>query len=300
MSPVRPVDAAFEGFRIVRDRPGLILAWTGFYLLFLLAIVLVLLVPNLGDLAAVERYGSERTFDELLARFGPSIIVAVPMSIAMITVLPAAILRSILRPDEGRHAYLRLGTDELRLFGLYLLVVVLIVPVTTGLYQAAVVYLGQWAGPLSGLVAALGALGGLLLVVFLFVRLSLSGAVIFAERRVRIVHAWRMTHGSFWQLLGALALGFLFFTGVMVASLLVSFLLAKLMGGFSLVGELVGPGPSAISRGEALLLLGQLVIQYAILMLLVVLAAVIFIAAQARAYLQIKAAGAAAATAGQP
>lgn len=287
MSLVRPVDAAFEGFRIVREKPGLVLAWTGFYLLFLLAIVLVLLLPNLGALPAVERYGSERNFEELWARFGPSILVAAPLSIAMITVLPSAILRSILRPAESRHAYLRLGMDELRLFGLYLLIVVLIVPVTTGLYQAAVVFLGRYAGPLSGLVAGLGAIGGLLLVIWLFVRLSLSGAVIFAERRLRIDHAWRMTHGNFWQLLATLLLGVLFFVGVMVASLLVSFLLAKFLGGFSLVGELVGPGPSAISRGEALLLLGQLAIQYAILMLLVVLAAVIFIAAQARAYLQI-------------
>ena len=118
-----PSDTAFEGFRIIRDRPGLILAWTGFYLLSLLAMIVILLVPNLGTLAAVEVTGQHRDFSQLLARFGPALLVALLVAMIMPIMLVTAIYRTVLNPEDKGFAHLKISTDELRMFLISLLVI---------------------------------------------------------------------------------------------------------------------------------------------------------------------------------
>ena len=101
---ISPSDTAFEGFRIIRDRPGLILAWTAFYLLSLLAMIVILLVPNFGNLAAVEATGTQRDFSELLARFGVSMFIAFPLAVIMPIMLVTAIYRTVLNPEDKGFA----------------------------------------------------------------------------------------------------------------------------------------------------------------------------------------------------
>lgn len=291
MAKVVPVDAAFEGFRIIRDRPALILAWTGFYFLSLMAMVLILLVPNLGALGVVERVpGQQRDFDELLARFGPSILIVFPLAMAMLTTLASAVYRAVLRPDDRSFAYLKFGGDELRLFIMSLTLLVLFTLVST-VYGFLVLLLVQAAGPLSDIVAVLGSLGGLAILLWLGVRLSLAGAMTFAQRRIRLIAAWKQTRGQFWPLLWTLCLTAVFIGGVTILAFLLSLLLGMLMGGFSLLGELASPDLTGVSQGVALALLGQLLVQLAIQVLLIVVVLVMFYAPPCRAELQISAEG---------
>lgn len=288
MGKVQPLNAAFEGFRIVRDRPQLILAWTGFYLVSLLVMIVILLVPNLGTLAASTHTGGQRDFDQLLARFGPAILIVFPLAMAMITVLAAAVYRAVLRPEEKAFAYLKLSWDEARLFALSVMVLLLFT-VVSGVYGLGLVLLAQAAGPMREVVTLLGSFGGLALVVWLGVRLSLAGAMTFADRKIRLIAAWRQTRGQFWPLLWTLGLTIAFVLGVVLLAFAFSLLLATLLGGFSLLGELASPDLTDVTPGFALALLGQLLLQLAIQVLLIVLILVIFYAPPCRAEQQISA-----------
>lgn len=287
MATVKPVDAAFEGFRIIRDKPGLILAWTGCYFLSLVAMVLILLLPNLGTLQAVTRGGGERNLDELLARFGPWILVVLAIAIVLVTVLPGAVFRAVLKPEQKRFAYMRLGADEWRMLGLYLLVV-LAFSAASAAYGAVLVFALAQSGPLEWLVGGVGTIGGVALLGWLFVRLSLAGPVAVADDRLKIPTAWRLTFGEFWRLVATLLLSMLFYSGVFLLALCISLLLAKLFGGFSLLGELQEPDGAEITQASAIAGICLIVLQQAIWTLLIVLWVVIFSAAPARALQQLR------------
>ncbi|MFZ5670629.1 MAG: hypothetical protein ACOY4K_14165 [Pseudomonadota bacterium] len=282
-----PSDAAFEGFRIIRDRPGLILAWTGFYLASLLAMVMVLLIPNIGALTAIAPV-RDRDFDQLFARFGPAFLVAMLLAMTMMTVLITAIFRAVLRPEESRWAGLRVGWDEARVFAVSVAVFFVFAVASAG-FGLGVVVVGDIAPGLRGLLTVVGSAGGLALIVWLAVRFYLSGAQTFAEKRVALIGAWRLTHGQFWRLLWTVALSVVFALIVVTVAFTVSLVLARLLGGFSLLGELVNPDPGAITQGLALKLLGQLLLQLAIQALVIVLVLTIFYAAPAAAYRILKA-----------
>jgi hypothetical protein len=284
---VAPLDAAFEGFRIIRDRPGLILIWTGVYFLSLVAMVLVLLLPNLTTLQAVTDAGGERNLDELLARFGPWILVVLVMALVLVTVLPGAVFRSVLRPHDRSFAYMKLGADEGRMLGLYL-IVALIFSLTSAAYGAAAIFTLSLSGPLEWLVGGLSTLGGIALLGWLFVRLALAGPVTVADEKLALRTAWRLTRGSFWQLVATLFLSMVFYLGVLALAAVISLLLAGVFGGFSLLGELSQPSAARITRGEALAGIALIVVQQAIWTLLIVLWVVIFSAAPARALQQLR------------
>ena len=288
---ISPTDTAFEGFRIIRDRPGLILAWTGFYLLSLLAMIVVLLVPNIGNLAAVESTGVQRDFGELVARFGVSMFIAFPLAVIMPIMLVTAIYRTVLTPEDKGFAHLKISADELRMF-LVSLLVILIFALASGIYGALVVIVANNSGGLHGAVTWVGSIGGAVLLAWLAVRLALASVMTFAEHHFRLGAAWRLTQGQFWRLLLTLALTILYAILVVAAALTLSIILAKLTGGFSLMGALAGPDLTHLTPALALGLLGELLLQMALQTLLIVLVFVIFYAPPAAAYRRLKATGA--------
>lgn len=285
---ISPTDTAFEGFRIIRDRPGLILAWTGFYLLSLLAMIIVLLVPNFGSLAAVEATGVQRDFGELAARFGVSIYIAFPLAVIMPIMLVTAIYRTVLNPEDKGFAHLKISADELRMF-LVSLLVIFIFAMASGIYGALVVVVANNSGGLHRAVTVVGSLGGVVLLGWLAVRLALASVMTFAEHHFRLWAAWRLTQGQFWRLLLTLGLTILYAVGVVILALLFSLLLAKLTGGFTMMGRLASPDLSHLTPALALGLLGELLLQMALNTLLVVLVFVIFYAPPAAAYRRLKA-----------
>lgn len=283
-----PIDTAFEGFRIIRDRPGLILAWTGFYLLSLLAMIVILLAPNLGNLATVEVTGVRRDFGELLARFGPALLVALLVALIMPIMLVTAIYRTVLSPEDKGFAHLKISADELRMF-LVSLLVIFIFAIASGLYGAVVVLLANASGELRGVVTKVGSLGGAVLLGWLAVRLSLAGVMTFAEHHFRLGAAWRLTRDQFWRLLLSLALTILYAVLVVIVALTLSLVVAQVTGGLSLMGELASPDMTNLTPGLALAILGELLLQMALQTLLIVLVFVIFYAPPAAAYRRLKA-----------
>jgi hypothetical protein len=240
MKPFSATDAAFAGFRLIRQRPMLVVVWTLVSLGLILAIVLLaalLLGSSFMELARLGE-GAEPSVEQVTSIFlmlVPLVIVALPVGLLYAGVMAAGVNRAILRPDEKAFFYLRLGADEFRqavvLFvqglgwmGVYLLCV-LIVGLTAG-FGALASGVGGDAPDAGGIGAMIGSIflvgiGGVALALFLMVKFSLASAQTFQTRQINIFGSWSLTKGRFWPILGAFLLAFVFIVMISIAQSLI-------------------------------------------------------------------------------
>lgn len=214
-----PTEAAFEGFRLTREKPLIVVGWTGLHLavnLVVMALATSILGSSMTDIMAMSANpmaADPAAFETL----GPKLLLfeaaALPLLLMMNAVFAGAAYRAVLQPDEAsRFGYLRLGGDELRLAQLYLVLsfmvigAMMVVFIVVGVLLAVIGAAsggganGAMAGGLA-LAAALTAMLGAL--AYFGVRLSLAGPATFVEKKLTLRPAWAMTKGHFWPLLGA-------------------------------------------------------------------------------------------------
>lgn len=203
-------ESAFEGFRLARRAPMALLAWAAAYIVFFAVFFAVAggSLINIINLAEQIEQSAEPSMDDLMVVFrayGSMMLLALPLSLLFSAVLTAAVARSVLRPEDKRFGYLRLGRDELRILGATLIVALLMFAVVMAGSVVVGGFLGM-AGALSAPFLILPAvLSGLALVAvsaWLTVRLSLVAPTTFAEQKIAIKESWAMTKGRFWPLLG--------------------------------------------------------------------------------------------------
>jgi len=263
--PVKlPLEFAFEGFRVIRERPALIAWWGGFYLLSSL-LVMVLLQIFFGDLLArmgtiLQPARDLPSLLRMLSEAGPLIAPIEGLSflcyLAIITVLTCAIFRAVLGDEAPALGYLRLGRDELRQFGV--VVLFLVVSLFANLLFAGAGVAAGKAIAATGL-RATGFVVGLLLygaaMVWFIIRFSVYGVATFARRRIVMLEAFRLTRGVFWPLLA----------GYLVAALmsvLVVVLFSLVNMPIQAVTQVPGVAPAAVTQLKALgnpgILLGYL------------------------------------------
>jgi hypothetical protein len=211
-----PTDAAFEGFRLTRERPRAVLAWAAAYFVFSLAATLIAIAavgPGLAALRALNEAANPDTaaLARALAQMVPMLSVVAPIEVVFFAVLNCAIYRAVLRPQERGLAYFRLGADEARMVVLSVILFVL--------WMAGVFFVGLIVGIAAATLGAVGNaftafLGAVVdafavcLAVWAFVRLSLVGPMTFDQRRIVVFSSLRLTHGAFWPLFGAYVLAF--------------------------------------------------------------------------------------------
>ncbi len=228
-------DVAFTGFGVVRQHPKGLFAWWLFALAFSLllgAVFVGLAGPDLGKLMAIS---GQPTADPtqlmaLMSRLAPAYVVFVVLVLTSNAILSAAMIRAVLRPQDDRYGYLRLGTDELRQLGLLLLTSL----VFTGVYFGVAIVVGL-------LLAVTRAATNMLLIVlflslaavmlFLAVRLSLAAALTFDTRRINLFGSWGLTRGRFWRLFGTYLLVFALAAVVYLLSLLLIFAVGAILNG---------------------------------------------------------------------
>lgn len=229
-------------FRLFRDSPVALLIWwaiaTGF------AAASTFALGAFQQPEAVRMPGAMGSAIAMLLLF---YLVMILVSV----VQSAAAFRAVMRPDEGMAGFLRVGMDELRVFGMGALWVIALIVWYFLLAAFGVVIFrlilsgGPGIGPL-GLVAIMLLLLSPIygLAIWLHVRLSPALALTIRHRSFVIGEAWRITRGQFWRLFAAYAVIWLLIIAIYVA-------LAVLLTGNYWAALLRGVSPAVAAMGAA-------------------------------------------------
>lgn len=218
---------AFSGYRLLLARPGAALAWFIFQLIVsfgTLALTVALAGPQLTALQEMRASGGPADPATTMALTGQIMVfglVSFVLSLLVTVIALGAVSRAVLRPGESRFGYLRFGADEFRLLAVIVVLGILLYiayflafgPAMGALFavggpqRAALAMQGGASLPANAIViAALAALPGTILMIFLSVKLALAPAETVAERAIRFFGSWRLTKGVFWRSLAAYAL----------------------------------------------------------------------------------------------
>lgn len=220
-----------EGFRLTKEHPGVMLAWSAVYFGGILLIAMVMMATLGPQFITLARKGqlTANDLDEvatLLAASWPAFLLVLLMTALLMSIITAGVMRLVLRPQEHGFAHLKVGRTELKLtaanllcIGLYAISVIVGVVLTAGAAQ-----LGSFGAALAvGLVLAFG--------IWIGVRLSLLLPTVFETGKVSLRLAWRRSQGHFWPLFGMIVLAVIFYVIVWILFSIISFAIVELSGG---------------------------------------------------------------------
>lgn len=206
MTSFSVTDAAFAGFRVVREHYRALIFWIP--LAFVIALIISAIFIGAGgriiDTQALQADPSQAL--AVLNQMAPAFLATGAAAFIANAVIYAAMNRVILSPQDSAFGFLRLGGDELRQLGLILLLTVLFAGLYVGLVivAALLAVVATLGGKTLGLiVAAMVVATAICLMVGLAVRLSLAAAVTFETKRIGLRGSWTLTAGKFWPILGA-------------------------------------------------------------------------------------------------
>lgn len=242
MTKFSPSDSALEGFRITRERPGTILAWSLVYFLGIMVIAMIMVMALGPDfIKFVQKGGLESgdasAYGAVLRQHQFAFLAIIVISIFLLSVLMGGIYRLALRPSEKGIAHLRLGADELRL-----------TVVNLALFSVGVLFLVLTFGAakLGGPLGVLVSLGLAVAMIWAGVRLLLATPMTFAEHRIAIFDAWRLTKGHFWSLFGMTILAIIFYIMVWLLFTIISYATVAIAGGNEAIANPSNLAPLAI------------------------------------------------------
>ena len=226
MTAFSPLDAAFEGLRVVRREPRAVVYWIAVWALTLVAIAVVRLTT--GALAPVRGAGDYAA----LRRFGPLAVVLAPTVLTLWVMTSAIVYRAVLRPGEHGWHLFKLGPDEARIAVLSAVGTVLITLLGGAPAYLLLVLLNpifEAAPGLSRVTAMVGFVTTILIDFWIAVRLSLMPVQTFAERGFPVGRYWGFTRGCYWRLLA----GYVVVFAEVLAFLAVSVLAGMIFGAFA-------------------------------------------------------------------
>lgn len=204
-------DCAFEGFRLTRRAPVAVLTWAAVYVVFFGLLFLLVgshFVTVLSVITQMQVQGQTEPPAEDMERLFQAYLAIVawgaPLWLLFSAVISTAIARSVIRPEDRKFGYLRVGKDELRVLGASLIVALIMFAVTmAGFTVISLVAAGAVAVPALWLAVVLLSLAMVALLAWVSVRLSLVVPSTFAEGRIVVKPAFAMTGKKvFWPLLG--------------------------------------------------------------------------------------------------
>jgi hypothetical protein len=236
MPDFSPTDAAFEGFRFTRERPGAVAAWAGATLAFNVASGL--LGALIGGSAMVDFQVVAQTQPTnwtamllLLPRLAPALLLTLLVNMVGSAVVYPSAVRSFMGLD--RQVTFRLGDDERRILLLLLLygVIYFVVSSVTGLCMGFLENIvGAFGVDMDTLVARFAVRVISLIPPFaIIVRLSLAPVIAVDRKRISLKESWVSTKGHFWPLAGSLALSVALYVVVVFVGLLLVMTLAQVM-----------------------------------------------------------------------
>ena len=208
-------EALADGFRLIRRRPGSVLAW-GVVLalpLLLSAIVMIDLFMSMGlDAMAEDADPSPQALAAMMRMQACSMLINLVQLIGYVLII-AAICRAVLWPERtpGRFFDLRVGMDEARVAvaGLAVMAgcygVMLVVVLLAFAFGAAFWMVSEAAAVIMGVVVGLAGIVG---IVWAALRTSMIMPLSIASQDFAFVSGWKMTKGRVGVLLGLFAATF--------------------------------------------------------------------------------------------
>lgn len=226
-------EALTDGFRLIRRRPGSVLAWGVILALPLLlsAIVMIDLFMTIGlDAMAENADPSPQALAAMMRMQAWSMLINVVQLIGYVLII-AAISRAVLWPERapGRFFDLRVGMDEARVAvaGLAVMAgcygVMLVVVLLAFAFGAAFWMVSETAAVIMGVVVGLAGIVG---IVWAALRTSMIMPLSIASQDFAFVSGWKMTKGRVGVLLGLFAATFAVTLVVHVLVLVVAGLIA--------------------------------------------------------------------------
>ncbi|MBU2168779.1 MAG: hypothetical protein KKF88_13205 [Alphaproteobacteria bacterium] len=263
-------DAAFEGFRVVRRKPMVLLWWAAFYLVSFALIFLVAAGPIAGLMAAasdLENMGPGATPEDLqplMMAYASILPLVLPLGLLVGAVLSAAVARSVLEPGKSAFGYLRVGMDEVRVAVVSLVLMIV-------LWLASAVSFGL-AGVIAGFLGAADVPGGPLIMVVVFlaaaafliwlsVRLSLAVPITVAEKKFAFFDSFKVTGGRIWSLIGMAVIAFVMTMVVSILTSIVFFPITMGIGATIDWQSLEGLGAMGIVQAVGPMILVAIVLQ---------------------------------------
>lgn len=212
MAKLDVVKAATAGFGVIGRNPVAVVVWGLVLLLVGVAPVLLVMggfMSNIIQLAALQEAGVEPD-PAMVAPMMASIMVFYPVlfitAILVRVIMTGAIFRAVLEPENRRWFYVRLGSQEL-----WIAVVFVVIAVVGGVLGGVFgIFIGATAGAtaIAGgvassepplwivpLIAVLVIAGGVAFL-WLALRFSMALPMTFAERQFRLFESWSFTRGN--------------------------------------------------------------------------------------------------------
>lgn len=225
-------DFAFEGFRILRQRPILFLIWGLFMLLLNVASMYILISLSGGAFDELQAASASAATNPdalfaVYAKLAPAYAILIPMSIITSAISVTAVMRAVLQPEDSAFGYLRLGGDELRI-GLLMIVmffVWVVIAIAFALIATIVsVVLATIGGLinvpiLGGILAFIAYVGVFVVMAIVGIRLSLNAAQTFDTKKLNLFGTFKLTDGKAGTL----------FVGYLIGAVLVILVLLLLM-----------------------------------------------------------------------
>ncbi|WP_133244952.1 hypothetical protein [Caulobacter radicis] len=220
--------AAVSGWALIGRRPLSVVVWSAVILLGLFLPALLLFLPVIDPFVEMVRalpQAPEAQDPELTARImamqGQISLMNIGMMAVQVvapTIVTAAAFRVVLRPEEQRGFFLRVGATEgwmmlvtlVLTFGGNIAIFAAMVPgALLGLIGFVVMAIGgdtEGGAVVGVVVGVIGVIVGELALLWAFLRLSMALPMTFAERRFMLFESWALTKGQSLRLLGMLLL----------------------------------------------------------------------------------------------
>ncbi len=231
------LDFAFEGFRIIRQKPKLMFFWGGAAIVMYLAFLLVFglafgsqMVGLFGRAAAAGHNAqpSPAEIEQLVKQMMPLQFIMIIPGIVISAIFYCAVFRASFQYPDERFGYLRCGRDELRQAGVLVLyyiasfVIAYLFTLATGLTSGGGALASYGFAAKAGIFIVL-----LCAVIWLSVRMSLLGPLALERRKLDIVAAFRLSQGHFWSLL----IGYLIMAVMTIVVFALAFIILLVVGG---------------------------------------------------------------------
>ena len=230
-------DAALEGFQVLRRQWRGVLGWCLFAGLAFVGLVVVAFIA-----IAVSTLNRSPEQAQAVGGLVGGLILGLGGAAIQWVVL-AALYRMLLRPDGTPGAfYLRISRDEVRLFGLWMVILIAFMCLITAGFLAV-----RWLSQFGGLAALLGTVAFVSAMFWLWMRTSLAGPANFATQRLGLAESWRLTRGRFWALLGMTALASCLLLLIAIVLFVAVAVIQAGIGGFQTLAPVSLSDPQALA-----------------------------------------------------